>query len=243
MKPCSKLIWIVLFSLAMGYLETSVVVYLRAIYYPGGFSFPLKPMSHSLAITELYREVATLIMILSVSLLAARVWLHRFAWFLVVFAIWDIAYYVFLKLLLGWPDSIFTTDILFLLPTIWTGPVLAPVINSCTMLVLAAVIFIGTKAVLSFKRLTIKEWILLITGSILVLSAYMKDFIVYMLDYSRTNISGDINWNEFVYILPSQFIPQSFDWLLFGAGVTMHFVAISFIIFRVRKAQMNKTYV
>jgi hypothetical protein len=236
MKPCSKLIWIVLFSLAMGYLETSVVVYLRAIYYPGGFGFPLKPMSHSLAITELYREVATLIMILSVSLLAAKEWLHRFAWFLVVFAIWDIAYYMFLKLLLGWPESLFTTDILFLLPTIWTGPVLAPVINSCTMLILAYAILKSRKEVLPLTRFTIKEWILLITGSILVLSAYMKDFIVYISDYRRTNFSGKINWNEFVYILPAQFMPLSFDWLLFGTGVLMHFVAIFLIIFRVRKS-------
>ena len=35
---------LLLYAVAMGYLEAAVVVYLRAIYYPEGFSFPLKPM-------------------------------------------------------------------------------------------------------------------------------------------------------------------------------------------------------
>jgi hypothetical protein len=73
MKPGCKLAWIVLFAVAMGYLESSVVIYLRALYYPEGFNFPLKPMAPSVVITELYREAATLIMILSISVLAAQV--------------------------------------------------------------------------------------------------------------------------------------------------------------------------
>jgi hypothetical protein len=243
MKPEFKLLCLALFAIAMGYLETSVVVYLRAIYYPEGFAFPLKPMAQSLSVTELYREAATLIMIFTVSALAAKLWLQRFAWFLFIFGIWDIMYYVFLKLLLGWPESWLTTDILFLLPVIWTGPVLAPVINSCTMLILASAILINRKGVLPLALLNTKEWILLITGSILILSAYMKDFIVYVLDYKRTNISGDITWNDLALILPVKFIPQSFDWLLFGAGVIMHFGAILFILFRVRKMQMDRSLV
>lgn len=71
----------------MGYLESAVVVYLRELYHPEGFNFPLKAMAQDVAITELYREAATLIMILAVSVLAAEIWLHRFAWFLIVFGI------------------------------------------------------------------------------------------------------------------------------------------------------------
>jgi hypothetical protein len=243
MKPAFKLLWIALFAIAMGYLETSVVVYLRALYYPEGFAFPLKSMPQSLAVTELYREAATLIMIFTVSTLAAKLWLHRFAWFLFIFAIWDIMYYVFLKLLLNWPESFFTTDILFLLPVIWTGPVLAPVINSCTMLILASAILMNRKGVFLLTRLNAIEWVLLITGSILILSAYMKDFVVYVLDYKRANISADITWSDLALILPVRFIPQSFDWLLFSAGVLLHFGAILFILFRVRKMQMVRSLV
>lgn len=243
MKPAFKLLWIALFAIAMGYLETSVVVYLRALYYPEGFAFPLKSMPQSLAVTELYREAATLIMIFIVSTLAAKLWLHRFAWFLLIFAIWDIMYYVFLKLLLNWPESFFTTDILFLLPVIWTGPVLAPVINSSTMLILASAILINRKGVFLLTRLNAIEWVLLVTGSVLILSAYMKDFVVYVLDYKSTNISADITWSDLALILPLRFIPQSFDWLLFSAGVLLHFGAILFILFRVRKMQMDRSLV
>jgi hypothetical protein len=35
------IIWLAVFSMAMGYLESAVVVYLRKLYYPDGFKFPL----------------------------------------------------------------------------------------------------------------------------------------------------------------------------------------------------------
>ena len=234
MKPGCKLAWIVLFAVAMGYLESSVVIYLRALYYPEGFNFPIKSMAPSVAITELYREAATLIMILSISVLAAKIWLHRFAWFLVIFGIWDSMYYVFLKLLLDWPESLLTTDILFLLPSIWVGPVLAPLINSATMLLLASVILISRKGVLPITRLTKSEWVLLILGSILIWIAYIKGYWFFALHNNHTNISGEITWREFVNILPAQFVPGPFDWMLFGAGLLMHFGAILLIIFRTR---------
>jgi membrane protein implicated in regulation of membrane protease activity len=62
-----------------------------------------------------------------------------------MFAIWDIFYYIFLWLLIGWPESFFTWDILFLLPVTWVGPVLAPVINSLTMIVLAGLILLADR--------------------------------------------------------------------------------------------------
>jgi hypothetical protein len=244
MKPGCKLAWIVFFAVAMGYLESSVVVYLRALYYPEGFYFPLKPMASSVVVTELYREAATLIMIFSISVLAAKIWLHRFAWFLVIFGIWDIMYYVFLKLLLNWPESLFTTDILFLLPSIWTGPVLAPLLNSATMLLLASVILISRKRVLPITRLTKFEWILLIMGSIPILIAYIKGYWIFVLGNTLTAISGEITWSEFVNVLPAQFVPGPFDWMLFGAGVLMHFGAILLIVFRIRVwlLQTNNRY-
>jgi hypothetical protein len=93
-------IWLTFFSIAMGYLETSVVVYLRELYYPQGFDFPLAPISPSLAVTEFWREVATIVMLWGVGVLAGRSKTEKFALFLYSFAIWDIFYYIFLKILL-----------------------------------------------------------------------------------------------------------------------------------------------
>ena len=235
MKPLSKTIWIVFFALTMGYLETSVVVYLRALYYPEGFVFPLRAMDHNLALTELYRELATLIMIFSVSVLAAKYWLHRFAWFLVIFAVWDIAYYIFLKLLLCWPESFFTTDILFLLPSIWTGPVIAPVINSLTMLMIASAILYKRNGSLPLTRLSRGTWALLITGSLVVLFTYMKDFAGFAMDYKQNLPSGETSGEKLIMILSTQFVPRSFDWLLFTFGVMLHLTALYLILNKNKK--------
>jgi hypothetical protein len=228
MKPVNKTIWIIFFALAMGFLESAVVIYIRALYYPEGFVFPLKEMAQNLAITELLREVATLVMLVAIGMLAARERLHRFAWFLIVFGIWDIAYYLFLKLLIGWPGSLLTDDILFLLPTMWTGPVAAPLINSITMILLAYVILSGKspKMILSLTRL---EWLLLLAGSFVVLFTYMKDFACFAFDYKQTMSPGVLSLEKLLIVLPSKFIPHSFDWLLFSAGVILHLSAVLLI--------------
>jgi len=201
MKPFPKTLWIIAFALAMGYLESAVVVYLRELYYPEGFNFPMKEMSRILAVTELFREAATLIMILAVSVLAAENLLHRFAWFLVVFAVWDLAYYLFLKIILDWPSSLITNDILFLLPSIWMGPVLAPVINSLTMILLASVILYTGKAYLPVVRLSKFTWVLLITATFIVLIAYVKDFAAYASEYSLSHPTTGISREKDMLLL------------------------------------------
>lgn len=230
MKLTSKTIWILIFAIAMGFLESSVVVYLRALYYPEGFNFPMREMAPYLAVTELYREAATLIMILAVSILSAERGLQRFAWFLVVFSTWDISYYVFLKILVGWPSSVFTTDILFLLPSIWTGPVIAPVINSLTMLLLAFAVLKSRKGYEPLVRLSTTVWVLLIAGSFIVLIAYMKDFAAFAIGQRHLYPKGSYSGKQYMLLLSTQFIPRYFDWLLFGTGVCMHLVAV-FLIF------------
>ena len=47
--------------------------------------------------------------------------------FMIAFGVWDIFYYLFLRIICGWPKTIWDWDILFLLPLPWWGPVLAPV--------------------------------------------------------------------------------------------------------------------
>ena len=117
---------LLLYAVAMGYLEAAVVVYLRAIYYPEGFSFPLNPMDPGILGVEIGREAATVVMIFAVAWAAARSGWQTLIGFALVFGVWDIAYYAGLKILLGWPASLSELDVLFLIPTVWVGPVWAP---------------------------------------------------------------------------------------------------------------------
>src|SRR6218665_2831025 len=136
MKSLKKtLFWVSAFAVAMGFLESAVVIYLRAIYYKTGFDFPLTPMDPALAKVELLREAATVIMLVGIGYLAGTTRLQRFAFFCLSFAIWDIFYYVFLYLFLGWPTSLFTWDILFLIPLPWIGPVWAPCLLALLMII------------------------------------------------------------------------------------------------------------
>ncbi len=128
------LFWVTLFSIAMGFLESAVVIYLRELYYPHGFTFPLTPMPNKISVVEIWREAATVVMLLAVGVLAGRNRAERLAWFIIAFATWDIFYYIFLYIFVGWPQSLFTWDILFLIPVPWVGPVITPVIIAITMI-------------------------------------------------------------------------------------------------------------
>ena len=128
------LVWISLFAVGFAFVESAVVVYLRALYYPEGFRFPLALMDTHHFLTEVAREVATVVMLVSVAVLAGtRAW-ERFGYFLIAFGVWDIFYYVWLKVLLDWPATLTDWDVLFLIPLPWVGPVIAPVLISVVMI-------------------------------------------------------------------------------------------------------------
>src|SRR5262245_6234060 len=91
------------FSVAMGYLEAAVVIYLRRLYYPHGFDFPLVPITPDIGLIEFLREAATIIMLLGIAVIGGRNLAQRFALFIYSFAVWDIFYYVFLKIFDHWP--------------------------------------------------------------------------------------------------------------------------------------------
>ena len=143
LETVNRFFVVVIFSIAFGYIEAAVVVYLRAIFYPAGFNFPLmlfgvdNPLWRKFLITEVGREIATLVVIFTSAWLFGKSRQQRFAYFLIVFAVWDIFYYIWLKVLIGWPASIMDWDILFLIPAVWASPVLAPVLVSATMLLCA----------------------------------------------------------------------------------------------------------
>src|SRR5690349_14247608 len=108
-----------MFSIAMAALESAVVVYLRALYYPDGFSVAFRLIDESIVKVELLRELATIIMLLAIGQLAGKTFNERFAYFLLSFAVWDIFYYGWLKVLIDWPSTLLDWDILFLIPFTW----------------------------------------------------------------------------------------------------------------------------
>lgn len=211
-----KLLIITSFAIAMGFLECAVVVYLREILYPGGFSFPLSPVPVDLALTELLREVATLVMLVTIGMLAARRFSTGFAWFIFSFAIWDIFYYVFLWLLLGWPESLMTWDVLFLIPTTWTGPVLTPVLVSLTMILLALVIVFQAERGRE-TRILGREWLGLAAGSLVLILAFIFDYSEHMLAHFTWTGMLDVK-NPEVLEVATRYIPGRFPWWIFGMG-------------------------
>src|SRR4051812_30545987 len=100
------------FSIAMAALESAVVVYLRALYYPDGFTVVMKMMDQRILLIEIVREAATVLMLMGVGWLAGKNLKDRFAYFLLSFAVWDIFYYMWLKVFIGWPSSLLEWDIL-----------------------------------------------------------------------------------------------------------------------------------
>jgi hypothetical protein len=214
------LFYISAFAIAMGMLESAVVIYLRDILYPEGFDFPLNPVRPDLVWTEIGRELATLVMLLTLGILTGRTLAERFAWFLYAFAVWDIFYYIFLWILIGWPESIMTWDVLFLLPVTWTGPVLSPLIVACTMIVFALMILLKSREEpVSERPLRISGliWLLLISGSLILITAFTWDYSGFVLDKMSL---GDI-WTlpkSQVHAMVHEYIPEKFNWWLFSIG-------------------------
>ena len=140
-----RLLIVVLFSIAFAYIESAVVVYLRVIFHPDGFSFPmpvfeLNPLWKRLILTEAGREAATMVIIATGAWLFGRIAQERLAYGLAIFAVWDIFYYVWLAALINWPASLMDWDILFLIPMAWASPVLCPVLVSAAMFAAAVII-------------------------------------------------------------------------------------------------------
>lgn len=212
-----KFLILAVFAVAMGAFEAIVVIYLRRIYYPEGFEFPLKLFSSKMLSIELLREFSTILMIVSVAFLSARDALKRLAWFLYIFAVWDIFYYFFLKMLIGWPPSILTWDILFLIPVTWIGPVLAPVICSITMIFMTICIIYPQDR--GYRvRMTGLEWLFVISGSFMILWSFTKDYLLIIVRGGFWRDFLNMAENSGFRLAVSGFIPTNFSWYTFAAG-------------------------
>ena len=199
--------WLYVWGIAFGYIEAAIVIYLRKIYYPDGFRFPIVLADIDIAAVEMLRELMTLILILAVAELTFRTFLKKFAACMIIFGIWDIFYYLFLKIYLDWPESFFTWDILFLIPLPWVGPVLAPVLVSLALIYAGIIILVDMSRGYKFQ-FNKRFWIMEIMAGIIIIISFM--------------ISGTVVIN--------QTIPASFPWIIFLVGLFFGLVVFHYCL-------------
>jgi len=221
---------VVAFAVAMAWLEAATVYYLREMVdriepYQEN---PL-PIRGILGEVELVREAATLVMLLTIGMLAARTWNRRLGYAAIAFGVWDIFYYVFLRMICDWPRSLFDWDILFLLPLPWWGPVLAPICIALLMIVW------GTFATQfadhgPASSLTRPLWYVSGLGIALALSVFMADALRAVpqgLDVTRQVLPTAFNWSMFFVALTLMAVPVAhkgwqliarFEWVRLGSA-------------------------
>lgn len=163
-----------LFAVAMAYVESAVVVYLRAIYGIEDLPSDLPPLPDAYTAIEIGREAATLIMLVVIGWVAGRRWQDRLGYAVFAFGAWDVFYYVWLHLFLGWPESLLDWDILFLIPVPWWGPVLAPLLIALLLSSGGAVAVIEAARGRRFRAKRL-DWGVCLTGVVVALYIFMAD--------------------------------------------------------------------
>ena len=214
----------------MGFLEAIVVVYLRDIYYPQGFKFPLMIIPDSTLQVEILREFCTLVMLVAIAVIAGKNKLEMFSYFLFSFAVWDLTYYIGLKLILNWPSSFFTWDILFLIPVPWIGPVLAPVISSILMIILSLLFLFILRRQEKFK-VKFAEWILIYSGAVVIFLSFIWNYAEIIISNNLLKNIFSLKQSSFIEI-SRQYIPTYFHWEIFLVGVFSISVSIFLILIR-----------
>jgi len=212
MSPMQRTGVTAVFAVAMGYLEAAVVYYLRTMVnrIQPHQANPL-PDIPALGVAELFRELATMIMLLAVGWHAGRTWRGRIGFTLIAFGIWDIAYYLFLVPLTGWPRSLLDWDILFLIPLPWWGPVFAPVSIALLMIAfgLLAILLEQGEPPIWPRKLTA---FVCLSGITLALYVFMRDAIT-ALPHGQDAVR--------------QVLPREFPVILFGVSWLMMFAPVA----------------
>ena len=203
---------VLLFGISFGYVEAAVVTYLRPQFYavrttftrPSHDPLPMLSAQQVRAVgpdmgrtvrTEVGREAATLLMLGAVAAAVGGSMARWLAFFLLAFGAWDISYYAFLKVLIDWPKSLLTWDVLFLIPVPWSGPVLAAGLVALTM-VGTALVYLWRESKYDLLGLRAVHWLGVGVGALLILAAFTRDF--------RNVMAGGM--------------PKPFAWPLFALG-------------------------
>jgi hypothetical protein len=206
-----RALWLAVFAAAMGFLESAVVVYLRELYYPDGFRFPVVIIPDHIALVELVREATTVLMLLAVAVVASTDRHDAFFVFGYLFGVWDILYYVGLFAFLGWPSSLMEWDILFLIPVPWLGPVIYPVLVSCLLI---GGFVVHEVSLARGRRLSLSaaEWTVASGGALAVVTSFCW------------------HWRA----VAEQRVPDAFPVILFLSGVAVGTLPFVRGVFRVR---------
>ena len=176
------------------------------------------PIHGVLGPVELVREAATLVMLLTLGMLAGRTWPTRLGYTAIAFGVWDIFYYVFLRAITGWPRSLLDWDVLFLLPLPWWGPVLAPVSIALLMILWGTFVSQFTDP----RPATVLTWTLWGVcglGIALALAVFMADALHAVpqgLDATR------------------QVLPTRFHWPAFGVALALMTAPVAQLGWRIR---------
>ena len=181
-KALWRWIWVVFFAIAFAWVESSVVVYLREIYFEGSFYFPIvlewkdgKLLVDNLMRIEFGREIATILMLVAVGCAAGRHALQRFCFFMIAFGVWDIFYYIWLWVMVRWPESLMTWDLLFFVPLPWVGPVITPVLIALAMAIAGSLIiyYDETHGIRQWRWF---DWVVEMTCALLMIIAFCWDW-------------------------------------------------------------------
>jgi hypothetical protein len=205
-----KIIWVSVFSIAMAYLEAAVVVYLRRVYGITNLILQVPPFDKQIAVIEVGRELTTLVMLLCIGWIAGETFRSRVGFTFITFGLWDIFYYIWLRVFIGWPLSIFEPDLLFLIPLPWWGPVLSPVLIALLMVTGGIIAVIKTEKKQAL-HIDAWFWVCLITGVLILLYTFMADALI-ALPADASTLSG---------LKPSQF-----NWPVYFLGFGLCVIAL-----------------
>ncbi|MBN1954589.1 MAG: hypothetical protein JW900_06010 [Anaerolineae bacterium] len=197
----NRFAWVSIYAIAMALLEAVVVAYIRALIDVTADRVSLGPY----VTMEVWREAATIAMLVAVGWLAGRRWSDRWAYGMFAFGLWDVFYYFWLRVLIGWPETLLDWDILFLIPLRWWGPVLAPLLIAALVCVTAVLVVLRLERRRSLG-ITPARIGTLAAGSLLALYVFMSDAIHALLQ-------GRPDWETIR--------PEPFKWPLFLVALAM----------------------